>query len=81
VSRLSKPAPPHNHLKAPGACMCVDCCQIVLAHRCTATHRNKRCGDHKGHHGDHSLLLCTSFLIAEERVLLDAAGSHLEETQ
>lgn len=80
-ARLSKPARAHNPLFAPGVCMCVECCRIVLDARCDKWSYDPqmeggsvRCGDYKGHKGDHSpLMLATAFLIAEERVRLDAA--------
>lgn len=65
---IYKPAPPHNHLKAPASCMCVDCCKIVAALRCTAVGELGRCGDYKWHRGHHTALVCTSFAIAEERL-------------
>lgn len=44
-----KPTPPHNPLKAPATCMCIDCCAVIAAKRCTATNpEGIRCGDYKG---------------------------------
>lgn len=77
-SRLSKPAPPHNPLYAPGVCMCLDCCKVVLDNRCPTwtlcpdvEGNSLRCGDYKGHRGGHTTLVATCFLIAEERLRLD----------
>lgn len=63
-----KPAPPHNPLKAPAVCLCVDCCRIVAELRCPAVGRLGRCGDFKGHRGEHPLLVATTFQIVEERL-------------
>jgi hypothetical protein len=79
AARLSKPAKPHNPLFGPGACLCVECSRQVLAQRCPKVTvnphlmgSNQQCGNWKGHGGLHTLLLDTTFLIAEERVRLDA---------
>jgi hypothetical protein len=78
-ARLSKPARAHNHLMAPGVCLCVECCRIVLDLRCDkwttfpdAEGGSLRCGDYKGHRGHHTILVSTSFVIVEERVRLDS---------
>jgi hypothetical protein len=48
--------------------MCVDCSRIVLALRCLVTDDDgNQCGDYKGHRGQHTLLVCTTFAIAAER--------------
>jgi len=65
---LYKPAPPHNPILAPAICMCVDCSRIVLALRCTArSPTGDQCGDYRGHGGEHTLLVCTTFDIAADR--------------
>ena len=70
--RLFKPAPPHNSLKAPVACGCVECCRIVLDLRCPAVSpEGHPCGDYKGHRGHHSMIPASVFVMAEERLLLD----------
>lgn len=66
---LFKPAPPHNHLKAPATCMCIDCCHIVTQLRCPATDPDgHQCGNYRDHRGEHSLLVSTAFQIAAERI-------------
>lgn len=77
-SRLTKPAKAHNPLFAPAICLCVDCSRTVLAQRCPKVTINphmqgssQQCGLYKGHRGDHTMLVATVFVIAEERVRLD----------
>jgi hypothetical protein len=58
--------------------MCVDCCRIVLDLRCPATNEDgAQCGDYKGHKKSdgHTMLVCTTFLCAEERLLIDGSTS------
>lgn len=65
---LFKPAGPHRDV-APAVCLCRDCSRIMLDQRCP--HRNRggvRCGDYRQHRGPHTMLICTVFLIAAERV-------------
>jgi hypothetical protein len=64
-----KPALGHNPLLGPAACLCVDCCRVVLDLRCPwRDDEGYQCGDFKGHRGRaHSLLVATTFQIAEER--------------
>lgn len=78
AARLSKPARGHNPLYAPAVCLCVECSRKVLALRCPVTTINPhmqggklQCGNYKGHRGDHTMLVATTFVIAEERVRLD----------
>lgn len=85
-ARLFKPAPPHNRLASgPATCGCVECCRKVLALRCEAVSRDgDRCGDYKRHRGHHSMIVPTDFLMAEERIRLDAppvapSGSQIED--
>lgn len=76
--RVYKPAPPHNSLKAPASCMCLDCCRIVLDLRCQAANEDSvQCGDYKGHKKSdgHTMLVCTTFLCAEERLQHDGSPS------
>lgn len=70
--RLSKPAPSHNYLLAPALCGCVGCSRVILDLRCPATGAGVRCGNYRGHQGHHNALVATAFVIAEERVRLDA---------
>lgn len=65
---IYKPAPPHNPLKAPGVCGCLDCCRQVLDLRCTATTNGHRCGDYKHRGKTHTLLVCSTFSMAEARL-------------
>lgn len=73
AERFTKPAPAHNplHDGAPAMCGCVECCREILDRRCTFENEHGRCGNFK-HRGSHTLLVATAFLIAEERVRLDA---------
>lgn len=70
--RISKPAPPHNPLLAPAMCGCVECSRKVLDLRCLIVDsEGRRCGDYRHHRGEHTLLIATDFVVAEERVRLD----------
>jgi hypothetical protein len=74
TERHYKPAPWHNPLKAPGVCLCVECCRIVADLRCTATNKDGvRCGDYRWHRKSegHTMLINTVFLVAEERLQFD----------
>lgn len=53
-------------------CGCVSCSRKILDQRCAYEFRHGRCGNYKGHGKGHTLLIATAFLIAEERVRLDA---------
>lgn len=73
--RFSKAAPAHNSLHdgAPAMCGCVACSREILDRRCTFENEFGRCGDFKHpKRQPHTLLISTAFLIAEERVRLDA---------
>lgn len=72
---IYRPAPPHNSLLAPSACLCVECAAIVLTLRCTATDADgHQCGNYKHHRGSHTMLVCTTFAIAAARVADAARG-------
>jgi hypothetical protein len=63
-----RPAGAHNYLLAPAVCLCVECSREVLTRRCPAVSASgHQCGDWRGHRGDHSLLVCTTFAIAAAR--------------
>jgi hypothetical protein len=65
---MFKPAPPHNPLKAPAVCLCVECCKVVLTKRCPARdEQGRRCGDYKHRGKTHTMFVATVFQIAEER--------------
>lgn len=68
---LFKPAPAHNPLYAPAACLCVECCHKVLATRCPATNEHgQQCGSPRHRGSEHYLVVATVFQIAEERTRL-----------
>lgn len=84
--RLSKPARAHNPLYGPSVCLCLDCCRTVLALRCPFVSvdprfvgSNAQCGSWKGHHErEHTQLVDTTFVIAEERLRLDSGPQQQE---